>query len=95
MVGDTMIREMTATEKEFRHGLALAFPQGVTESGGILHVAQGGAALEIELETRPARVIAALRLPALHVRIRFVAGTPEQQQEVLAHMDRAMQRGGG
>lgn len=95
MPNDTLIREMAATETEFRHGLALAFSQGVSESGGILRVEAGEAAMEISLERLPSRIIAALCLPSLRVRIRFVAGMPDRQKEMLARMDRAMQRGGG
>ncbi len=95
MPNDTMVREMAATEKEFRHGLAFAFPQGVTERAGSFHVVHAGAAMEIAIAPLPPRIIALLRLPRLDVRIRFTAGTPEQQQEMLARMDRAMQRGGG
>jgi len=95
MSNDTLIREMAATEKEFRRGLAFAFPQGVTERGGSLHVVYAEATMEIITEPMPPRVIAALHLPVLHVQIRFIAGTPERQQEMLARMDRAMQRGGG
>lgn len=95
MPDDILVREMAATEKEFRHGLAFAFPQGVSEEDGIIHVAQGAAAMEIALEILPHRHIAALRLPALRVRIRFTAGLPARQREMLAHLDRVMQRGGG
>jgi hypothetical protein len=89
------MREMTATEKEFRHGLAYAFPQGVAERDGAFHVTHAGAAMEISIAPLPPRVIAALHLPQLHVSIGFTAGTPEQQVKMLARMDRAMQRGGG
>jgi hypothetical protein len=51
--------------------------------------------MEIAIAPLPPRVIALLRLPRLEVRIRFTAGTTEQQQAMLARMDRAMQRGGG
>ncbi|MDP1654212.1 MAG: hypothetical protein Q8L56_15960 [Rhodocyclaceae bacterium] len=95
MSNGTMIREMAATEHEFRHGLTFAFPQGVTEHDGAFHVVHAGAAMEIVTEPLPPRIIAALRLPVLSVRIRFTAGTPERQQEMLARMDRAMLRGGG
>ena len=95
MGNDTLVREMAATEKEFRHGLMLAYPSGVTEADGGFCVEDGQAAMEITIEVRPPRVIAALRLPALRVRIRFTAGLPARQKEMLAHMDRVMQRGGG
>ncbi len=88
-------REVSAHPGEFRHGLLLAFPGCVTEVGGMLRVAAGPAAMEIFLTPLAPRVIAALRLPSLQVIIRFTAGTPAEQQAMLARMDRAMHRGGG
>lgn len=88
-------REVSAQPREFRHGLLLAFPGGVTEVDGILRVTAGPAAMEICLTPLAPRVIAALRLPNLRVSIRFTAGTPAEQQAMLARMDRAMHRGGG
>lgn len=95
MSDEIRMRDMATTESEFRQGLAFAFPQGVTERDGVFQVAQAGAAMEIAIVPLPPRVIALLRLPRLEVRIRFTAGTTEQQQAMLARMDRAMQRGGG
>ena len=91
----TLEREMAASRAEFLHGLRLAFPDGVEESGGLLLANDGAAAMEIELTPLPDRHIALVRLPNMKVRIRFTAGTPERQQALLARMDRAMQRGGG
>lgn len=95
MSDEMLVRDMATTEREFRHGLDFAFPQGVTEQDGVFHVAHAGAAMEIRIAPLPVRVIALLRLPRLEVGIRFTVGTPEQQQAMLARMDRAMQRGGG
>lgn len=95
MSDERLLRDMATTEREFRSGLAFAFPQGVTERDGVLFVAGEGAAMEIVLAPLPPRVIALLRLPRLEVRIRFTAGTPDQRAAMLARMDRAMQRGGG
>lgn len=95
-MGDEMlVRDMATTEREFRHGLDFAFPEGVTVRDGVLLVAYAGAAMEIVLAPLPPRVIALLRLPRLEVRIRFTAGTAVQRQAMLARMDRALQRGGG
>jgi len=91
----TLEREMSASRDEFLHGLGLAFPGRVAESGGLLHVSDGEAAMEIALTPLPDRTIALLRLPNMKVQIRFTAGSPEQQETMLARMDRAMQRGGG
>lgn len=95
MTSETLVRDMATTEREFRSGLSFAFPEGVTEREGVFHVAHAGAVMEIRIAPLPPRVIALLRLPRLEVRIRFTAGTPEQQQAMLTRMDRAMQRGGG
>lgn len=86
---------MSASPAEFRHGLDLAFADRVTGGPEHFAIAADGAAMEIEVEVGPPRIIALLRLPTLRVRIRFTAGTPAQQAALLAHMDRAMQRGGG
>ena len=91
----TLEREMSASRKEFLHGLGLAFPGRVEESGELLRVDDNEATMEIALTPLPDRSIALLRLPNMKVHIRFTAGSPEKQQAMLARMDRAMQRGGG
>ncbi|MEW6514261.1 MAG: hypothetical protein AB1443_09680 [Pseudomonadota bacterium] len=95
MTDERLVRDMATTEQEFRQGLLFAFPEGVTEAAGMFRIDYAGAAMEIVIAPLPPRVIALLRLPRLEVRIRFTAGTTEQQQAMLARMDRAMQRGGG
>lgn len=95
MSDEIRVRDMAATEQEFRHGLLFAFPSGVHERAGQYRVEHEGATMEIVTAPLPPRVIALLRLPRLEVRIHFTAGTAEQQQAMLARMDRAMQRGGG
>lgn len=91
----SLVREVSATIQEFRHGLLLAFPQGVAADGNTLHVIDGQAAMEIRLAPQAPRIIAALRLPNLQVTIRFTAGAPAERERMLARMDRAMHRGGG
>lgn len=91
----TLQREVSASPEEFRRGLLLAFPGNVMGQGKTLSIANGHAAMEISLVTGPPRTIANLRLPTLFVSIRFTAGSAEAQQNILAHMDRAMHRGGG
>ena len=95
MTGETIVRDMATTEREFRSGLAFAFPQGVTERDGLFRIEHAGAAMEIHTAPLPPRVIALLKLPRLDVRIRFTAGTPAQRTAMLARLDRALQRGGG
>ncbi|MBI5784267.1 MAG: hypothetical protein HZA64_02325 [Rhodocyclales bacterium] len=92
---DTIEREVWATPAEFRHGLAMAFPDAVREENCLFKVIDRRAAMEIALTELPPRVIALLAMPRMKVRISMTAGTPEQRQAMLARMDRAMQRGGG
>lgn len=95
MSDEILVRDMATTEREFRSGLSFAFPEGVTERDGAFHVTHADAAMEIRIAPLPPRVIALLKLPRLDIRIHFTAGSLEQQQAMLARMDRAMQRGGG
>lgn len=88
-------REVSAHPQEFKRGLALAFPGRVVDHGNLLRADDGTAALEIQLTVGAPRAIANLRLPTLFVKIVGTAGTMEQQQHMLKHMDRAMHRGGG
>ena len=95
MADEILVRDMATTEQEFRSGLLFAFPEGVSEETGLFRIDYAGASMEIHTKPLPPRVIALLRLPRLEVRIRFTAGTVEQQRGMLARMDRALQRGGG
>lgn len=88
-------REVWIDAGEFRRSLEMAFPDRVTQQSAVLRVDDGQAALEITLTPQAPRRIAALHLPTLLVEIRFVAGTTVAQRNLLARMDRAMQRGGG
>lgn len=98
MMPDILHREVSAHPAEFRRGLNLAFPGRVEDVGDVLRVpaADGeDAALEIHLTVGAPRAIASIRLPTLFVAIRFTAGSEAARQRMLAHMDRAMHRGGG
>ena len=90
-----LVREVSATIQEFRHGLLLAFPQGVAAEGNTLRVIDDQATMEILLTPQAPRIIAALQLPNLQVTIRFTAGSQAAREQMLARMDRAMHRGGG
>lgn len=94
-LADTIEREVWTTPAEFRHGLALAFPDSVTETSETLRVAAPQASMEIALEVMAPKRIALLVMPRLKVSIRLTEGSPEQKQALLARMDLAMQRGGG
>lgn len=90
-----LVREISATIAEYRHGVRLAFPGQVSEDTDGLRVEYRCATLEIRLEPLPPRVIALLRLPVLRAELRFTSGTPAQQAGLLARLDLATQRGGG
>jgi len=88
-------REISATPDEFRRGLLLAFPGQVEATEHTCLVTTATTAMEIRLNAGSPRIIAKLRLPTLQISIRFTAGDTAARQEMLAHMDRAMHRGGG
>ena len=88
-------REVTASAAEFVRGLESAFPGALTGGPLGFRAAGKGAAMEIELTRGADRRVGGLALPTLVVRIRFSGGDGEAQAALLAHMDRAMQRGGG
>ncbi len=91
-----IVREVTATLEEYRHVLRAAFSEGVSElRTGQFSITDGETHIDIGLTPQPPRRIAALQLPQLQARIRFVAGTAESQAALLARLDRAMHRGGG
>lgn len=88
-------REVSASAEEFVRGVHTAFPGRVTAVAGGVSVDHDGIVMEIAIVPGPPRAIASLRLPTVRVTIRFTAGTPARQASMLAHMDRAMHRGGG
>jgi hypothetical protein len=94
---DTLIikREISTLAREFKRELSLAFPGMVKDEGSHLRVATGETVLDIELVVGEPRAIASIRLPTLFVTLSFSGGTAAQQKNLLAHMDRAMHRGGG
>ena len=86
---------MTTTPEVFSRDLHNAFSDGA--SGGPLNfvVSHGSAVMNILLTPVPDRVIALMRLPTLHVRIKFTAGNAAERKAMLKRMDLYMQRGGG
>jgi hypothetical protein len=88
-------REMCASVDEFKRGLENAFPRNLSGGPAAYVVDESDAAMVIEVTRRPPRRIGAIELPAMTVRIRFTRGSAEAQAALLAHMDRAMHRGGG
>lgn len=93
---DGFVREVGATPAEFERGLRLAVPGGVCRPWpGVLRAERAGVALEIALTALPERRLGMFRLPVLSARFRFLAGNAAARAAFLAHIDRAMQRGGG
>lgn len=88
-------REVSTEPGEFIRILRMAFPGRVEQAGDFFRIDNGSTTMEISLAVGQVRRIANLCLPTLHVGIRFTAGTADEQQKMLAHMDRAMHRGGG
>ena len=88
-------REVSATPAEFAHGLRNAFPDGLSGGPLVFRIQYGTATMEVRLSPGPDRVIALLRLPTLHVHLRFSAGDADARARMLKRMDLAMQRGGG
>jgi hypothetical protein len=93
--GKRIERQVAATPAEFARGLHLAFPAGVVGGPLEFRVTDGRAVMEVSLVPGPDRVIALLRLPTLHVTLRFVAGSEPEQDKMLAYLDLATRRGGG
>lgn len=93
---DGFIREVGATPAEFERGLRLALPDGVMSPRPlVLHAEWRGAMLEVVLTVMPERRIGLFRLPVLLARFCFTAGDRAARMALLAHIDLAMQRGGG
>ena len=93
---DTFVREAGASPAEFARSLHAAHPGGVeTLAAGHYRLAEGGVVLEIVTAVQPARRIGLFALPVLRAEYRFLGGDRDARAQLLARLDRAMQRGGG
>lgn len=93
---DVAPREIWTSAREFTRGVRLAFPGQVSEGPGTLAIEdRSGTAMCIALAVENPVRVASFDLPVLRVTIRFTAGTPAQQLQMLHTLDRAMHRGGG
>lgn len=92
---ETIEREMSTTPEIISQDLHNAFPDGVSGGPMAFNVQDGSAAMKILLTPVSDRVIAKMRLPTLHIRIDFTAGSTAERKEMLKRMDLYMQRGGG
>jgi len=90
-----LVREVTSTPAEFDASLRQAGAPHVEGAAPLYRIAAGDVRLDIEVAVGPERRIGLIRLPTLAVTYRFLAGSPAEQQALLARLDRAMHRGGG
>ena len=91
----TVVRDVSATPKEFDASLRQAGAERIDGASPLYRIADGDVRLEIEIAIGPGRRIGLIRLPTLIVTYRFIAGSPASQKALLARLDRAMHRGGG
>jgi len=89
-------REMGCTRAEFLRWLpgAARHARAVIQGDG-LSLAVAGGRVEIGLEERPARRLAAVVLPVLAVRFRFLGVDEAARAEFLERFDAYTRRGGG
>ncbi len=88
-------REVYASREEFVRGLRSAFPDELSGGPSVFEVQSRDAAMRVTLHATAPRRLGSMEVPRLLVRIEFTAGTPAARSALLAHMDRAMHRGGG
>lgn len=89
-------RLVSATPAQFERELRTCWPQTVGSAAeGVLHVVGAGARLAIHLQALPMRRLGLFELPQLRVRYCFTAGDEAARRELLALLDRGMQKGGG
>jgi hypothetical protein len=89
-------REMGCTEAELRRwlpGAAGPHPLRLHETSATFDV--DGGRLELRWSAMPARQIALIRMPRLHVEFRFEAVEEAARQRFMRHFDLYTQRGGG
>jgi len=90
-----LLRTVTSTEAEFSRALRLT--RDVTISGAPpgFEVSNNRAALSITLAATSDLELGSLRMQRLRVEIIGLRGEQDDQQRLLACIDRTMQRGGG
>lgn len=89
-------RELTATPAEFERDLRKAWPAGVdTIAPGHFRLHDGATRLDIHIAARGIRRLGLFELPILSARYEFSQGDASARHQLLAPLDRAMQRGGG
>ena len=93
---EAFARKVGASAEEFARALHAAHPGGVERiATATWRVVDGDVSLEIVAQPMPPRQLGLFKLPVLDVRYRFVAGDDAARADLIARLDRAMQRGGG
>lgn len=89
-------REVGATPEEFARSLHAAHPGAVEIiAPNTYRLTDGDVVLEVAAQPLPARQLGQFSLPVLNVRYRFVSGDHVRRADLIARIDRSMQRGGG
>lgn len=95
-VPEFFTREVTATPAQFERDLRQAWDGGVEFAPtGALRIRHGMLVLDITVRAGAMRKLGLFELPVLHADYRFTGGDEAARRDLLARLDRAMQRGGG
>jgi hypothetical protein len=93
---DVIEREVWASAADFVRVLSLAAPRGIVPlDHRRFRVPGDNTELTVELEPGGERALGELRTHVLHVRYRLEPGNNAAGRDLLAAIERAMQRGGG
>ena len=91
-------REMGYSAQEFRSVLPAAMRDWIVRGDGIdwtISTPSVDPLARIGIEPRPSRILGALNLPVLAVRIRLFSDDPDLRDEFMRRFERGFHRGGG
>ncbi len=91
----TLVRDVSASVKEYEQGLRQALPGGVTGGPDSFFLQDGEVGIRVDIEPLPDLVIALVRLPRQRVTWHFLSGSEEAKRSCLKRIDWSMKRGGG
>lgn len=89
---------MGCTAADLMRCLPSALPSADIRSSaatGVVHAAFSDGTLSLTWRSLPARRIALMEIPCLHVKFQYSEMTPQRRREVQRRFDLATQRGGG
>ncbi|MGX5663475.1 hypothetical protein QY917_12865 [Diaphorobacter sp. C33] len=94
---DHFTRDMSCAPAEWQRLLqrALAGHDWAAQGDAQVRIALAGGALTLQWAPGPARQIALLRLPTLHLHFAFDGVPPAERQAFMRHLDLHTHRGGG